>query len=159
MGMKVRLGGEWRDITGGKVFKDGSWRNLVAIKVFAGGAWRDVANLTAPAVPESGGGGGTISLSVPDFSAAGPGPTVSANAQATPSGGLAPYTYAWSVISSSPAMVTISPTNVAKVSVSGNVEGGNISCVVRCVCTDALGTTAQADANGSLIYFDPGDLR
>lgn len=154
MGIKVRKGGVWRDIASGKVFANGSWRDLVQIKVFKGGSWRTVANFTAPAEPPSGGGGGggggtiTVTLDKGHVEA------VSSNAviltepvTATPSGGRAPYTYAWSIVShdTNATYSIISPTlATTQVKAAGIPEEDSGTATFHCVVTDSLGTTATS---------------
>lgn len=71
---------------------------------------------------------------------------------ATPSGGTAPYTYAWTRISGSTAISADSPSS-ASTTFSGSV-GVNavISAVFRVTVTDASAATATADVNVDLQY-------
>lgn len=158
MGMKVRKGGAWQDIVSGHVFAHGSWRDLIQIKVYKSGAWRTVANFTAPAEPppsgggggggSGGGGGGTITVSVSPTSVAVSGSIVTLSSDpitATPSGGRAPYTYSWAVVSHDlVATYSFSAPTAAttRVKAVGQDPGTIGECTVRCTVTDALGTTA-----------------
>ena len=156
MTMLVRKGGSWRTITGAYVFANGSWRQLVAIKVRAGGQWRTVANFTAPPAPppggsgSGGGGGGTLSLllsaTIIRGSAAG-GSITTSDVTVTPSGGAAPYTYSWSVVSSDGFTVyncTSSTTATTAAHAASVNPGVTDTCTIHCVVTDSLGTTATS---------------
>lgn len=153
MTMKVRLGGAWKDITGGKVFLSGSWRTLVAIKTYKDGAWRDVANFTAPV------SGMTVTTSPAEsFFRGGRTTAVSQNITATPSGGLAPYTYAWEVVSQvgSSGTVTIPlPTSATTTVRCTFTEIGDVNCVIRVTVTDSLGSSASADIDGNFSKLEP----
>jgi hypothetical protein len=147
MTVKVRIGGEWKDITGAKVYKGGTWRTLVAIKAYVGGAWRDIANYT------SGGGGGSsgslsLSLNTTLRTKVGTSSTLtSLGFTVTPSGGLAPYSYAWSVVSSDGlATYTInSPTlSTTTVTASSLLADQTSEVVIHCAVTDSLGASATS---------------
>ena len=155
MTMLVRLGGAWQTITGAKVFASGSWRTLSGIKVYASGAWRDVASFSPPPPPPGGGGGGggsmTLSIS-PDFqSVTGPGGTVTSNpVTATPSGGVAPYTYTWSISDLEGNPSINSPTLATTTfSASGLFPDEPVVPSFQCVCRDSLGNTASAECSVS----------
>jgi hypothetical protein len=65
-------------------------------------------------------------------------------ATATPSGGLAPYTYNWT--SSDPLTSALSPTLATTAFRStGNVSGEDFIVVMTCHATDSLGVTATDD--------------
>lgn len=62
----------------------------------------------------------------------------------TPSGGVAPYTYSWALLSGF-AMTISNPTNAASY-FSATVPGGvTRSAVYRCTVTDAASATATVD--------------
>lgn len=157
MPIKIRKGGVWQDITAGKVFANGSWRSLIQIKVYKGGSWRTVANFTAPAEPPpstggsgGGGGGGTITVTLNK----GHVEAISSNSviltepvTATPSGGRAPYTYAWSIVShdTNATYSIVSPTvATTQVKAVGIPEEDSGTATFHCVVTDSLGTTATS---------------
>ena len=150
MSVLVRLGGAWRTITGAQVFSGGSWRTLVAIQVYSGGAWRQVGNFSAPS-GGGGGGGGTVSVSISPSPFSGTGSTTP-SLTATPSGGLAPYTYAWTVVSSTAPMTVTHPSLATTTAYSTTTlnPGDSINATLRCTVTDSLGTVGQADVSGTL---------
>jgi hypothetical protein len=153
MTMKVRQGGSWQTITAGKAYVGGAWRSLVAIKIFASGAWRTVANFTPPSGGGGGtgggggggtGGGGTLSLSASpsslyttSFSSS----MTSDPCTITPSGGLAPYTYAWTMIAGTAGITspTFATTTFTK------TTSGIANVTARCTVTDSLHVTASVD--------------
>jgi hypothetical protein len=147
MPIQVRFGGAWRAITGAQVYAGGAWRQLVAAQVYSGGAWRQVANFTPPG--GGGGGGGSLAVTTSSNAISGLGApsstTVTTNSvTATPSGGLAPYTYAWSFVSTDGQSYTINSNAVATTTVTGSglpLDTAN-TCTIHCVVTDSLGTTA-----------------
>ena len=91
----------------------------------------------------------TLSFSPPDIDATGTnGPTVTATAIAIVAGGLAPFTYAWSVVSfSAAATPTITGTAIANPTFTqtGVPLFGSQSAVFRVVINDNTGQTATAD--------------
>lgn len=146
MAMLMRLGGAWKTISAGKIFASGAWRNLKAVKIYAGGAWRDVASFVQPI---------TLAITPSPFAGRGPGPIVtSSSITATPTGGSAPFSYAWTVLSGA---VTINSPTLASTTVNGNISGGNISATLQCVVTDSFGSTATQTVTGTLSYRAPID--
>src|SRR6185503_17631201 len=129
MPIQVRKGGVWNQLVSGEVFANAAWHSLVAVKVYANGAWRLVANFTPPSPPPpSGGGGGgtggggtmTLTASPATQTIRDSGTTQATTVTATPSGGLAPYTYVWSFDSHDSGISIVTPTRaVTDVSVSG----------------------------------------
>lgn len=155
MPMKLRLGGEWRDISAAKVYLNGAWRPLVAIKIYYDSAWRDVANFTG------GGGSVTLSISPSPVTRTGRNETINtANVTATPAGGLAPYTYAWTKQSGDSISAVSSSSAVTQFQATGMAVDETRQAVFRCTCTDSLGSSATADVSVSItrteLFEDPG---
>lgn len=143
MPMLMRLGGAWQTISAGKIFAGGAWRNLKAVKIYAGGAWRDVARFVQPI---------TLAITPSPFSGHTSGTIATSTVTATPTGGSAPFTYAWTVVSGA---VTLGSPTLATTTVSGNVSGGNISATLHCVATDSFGTASPvASVSGTLVFRD-----
>lgn len=160
MPTNIRFGGIYRDPSGCRAFKGSAWRNILQIQVYKGGAYRIVANFTAPGSgdtpPPSGGGGGgssgSLTLSVTpsaletDSFAS---PITTDGALATPSGGLAPYTYVWAKLSGD--NITVNSPASASTSFTGSVPADSTrSAIFRCTCTDSLGTSAHGDITVTL---------
>lgn len=155
MPMQVYKGGVWRLISGAKVLKSGAWRTVVQAQVYAGGAWRTVANFSPPG--GGGGGGGTlvVTASPSSSSVSGNNTTLtSVGITATPSGGTAPYTYSWSVVSTDTAASINSPT-LATTTVRGSdiVDFG--STTIHCVATDSLGVSGTSN-NATITWHHTG---
>lgn len=155
MGMKVRLGGVWRDITAAKVFANGAWRELVQIQVYKSSAWRTVANFTAPA-GGGGGGGGVVAVTIAPTSFAVDVLNALAidtpSLTATPSGGLAPYIYSWALVSiTSPGagVVIYHPTLATTTANIRFSSYGLTDVTLRCTVTDSLGTVGSATVSGT----------
>lgn len=142
--MNVRLNGAWRTISSGKVYLNGAWRTLSYGNAYVSGAWRKIATFVQ-----------TLTLSIsppPDATEAAF--TMTSNATtATPSGGLGPFTYAWSVVSSSGLSgISINSPTTASTTVTASVNGpaGSFGTVtLQCIATDSLGSTASATVVGS----------
>ena len=156
MPLQVRVGGAWKTISGVKVFKGGSWRTIKALLVYANGAWRTVANFT-PAGP-SGGGGGALSLSVSPNPCQGTGfssTVTTTNCTVTPSGGAAPFTYAWSMQS---GLATINSPSFASTAFTRNSVplGGEIDVVAKCDVTDSLGVHSSITVDVQFFHEQAG---
>lgn len=132
--MKVRLGGEWKEITGAKVFLAAAWRTLAAIKVFVDGAWRDVANFTS--APEVAGFTASAPSSVTTVASLS---TIrSSVVTVTPSGGLAPYAYSWTVDGDATAN-TPSKASTSFTATAMQFEETR-ECTASCIVADSLGS-------------------
>jgi hypothetical protein len=150
MTAQVRVGGAWEPLTGCQVYANGAWRNISKIQVYSGGAWRLVANFIPPM------GGVTISPSF-IFKSSRTSPSItSGTITATPSGGTAPYTYAWTVVSSSPTTVSITSPGLASTTVTADASSGEVDCTLRCTVTDAVGSSVSADVDGTFTYTPGG---
>ena len=139
--MRARIGGAWTTPSTAKAYIGGTWQTPRNAKAYVSGAWRDVATFVPPL---------SLTASPDGFYGAG---RYTANSQpltATPTGGLAPFTYAWAVVSSSRAVTIGSPTSATTV-VSGYVGTAYIITItLSCTVTDSLGSTATATVSGEL---------
>jgi len=151
MTIRVRVSGALQTITGGKVKVAGVVRSLRSIKVMDGGTLRTVATFASP-----------LSLSISPTSVAGTASSGTAvtvtttTATATPSGGLGPFTYAWTFISKTggDTPTAFSPSFATSAFQQANVAAlENNSSVFRCTVTDSFGTTATADVTTSFVNF------
>ena len=142
--MKAFSAAAWREITSAKAFIGGAWRTLTVGKVYKGGAWQSAASFVLPM---------SLSVSPSPANTGGSGYFVSKLMTATPAGGLAPFTYSWTIVYSA-GTVTINSPNVASTTVSGDVTYGDISFTLQCTATDSLGTPAYAQVTGAL--YDNG---
>ena len=142
--MKAFVGSTWREITSAKAFISGAWRTLTVGKAYKGGAWQSAASFVLPM---------TLSITPSPANTGGSGYFVSKLMTATPTGGLGPFTYSWTVVSSAGATTINSPT-AASTTVSGDVTYGDISFTLQCTATDSLGSSAVAQVTGAL--YDNG---
>jgi hypothetical protein len=139
--MKVFLGGSWREVTTRRAYVGGAWRRVTRRMAYIGGAWRTVATFLTPLSSSTSvsmvfgdGGGFTVTTVLSD--------TVTV----TPSGGLGPYTYAWSKTGAA----ALSSTNSATVYVSQALsKSASSSGTLSYTVTDSLGATAS----GSVGYL------
>lgn len=137
--MQVRIGGAWVSPKNAKAFISGAWRTLIRGKAYVSGAWRDCATFVQPM---------SVALSG----------TMRSNTQtcgpltATPTGGLGPFSYAYSV-TSPPSLVTVaSPTSATSYFYSSTTR--QFAASILCTVTDSLGTVATASAN-IVFNYDP----
>jgi hypothetical protein len=147
--VRVRADGAWRTVRSGRIRINNAWRQLTRAFVFQNGAWRQSAVFVEP-----------LTLSVSPATANGgiivPGTVTTGSVTATPTGGLAPFTYAWARISGDPAAAN-APTNATTSFSLFLNDPVNAEAVFRCTVTDALGSTAAADVTASFqgFSFDP----
>lgn len=146
--MRVRVNGAWEDIDSGLVRVGNAWKQLASIRVYVGGAWKEgktfVPALSLAITPDVGVSG----------SRTGAGLVTTTAATATPTGGLAPYTYAWVNIGGvgSPNTPASATTTFSATLGSGDDTFGDFQCTV----TDSLGTTATAVTTAFFTSNDPG---
>lgn len=150
MPLQIRFGGNWITPSALKIFSGGAWRDIKAIKLFADGEWRDVGNFTTPAEEGGGGGGGTLVISVSNTTVNKSGTNQSiltGNVTTTPSGGLAPYTYAWAKLSgdSISAVSPASATTQFRATTMAELEVR--TATFRVTCTDSLGSSDTEDVS------------
>ena len=135
--MDAFISGSWRFVRRGEVTIGGTARGITRAEVYRSGTWSPAVafttamTLTATNVFGRGNNAGR------------PVSVVSAASQATPTGGLGPYTYSWTILSGG-ASIT-SPT-MASTTFRQTVAGDSVATsTARVTCTDVLGTTATAD--------------
>ena len=139
--MEARKDGAWRTINTAEAYVGGAWRALKYVEGYIGGAWRRIATFVLPP---------TLSINPGVGGGSGSNPVTSDTVTATPSNGLAPFTYAWSVLSSTGLTgITINSASSASTTFTATVSGpdGSIGYLtVQCIATDAIGETASASA-------------
>jgi hypothetical protein len=146
--MKVRLGGEWRDILGAKARQASSWRTILAVKIYSGGAWRNAGTFS----PTGTAGGMTLEIR-DETSISGPAGLLTLTMVAVPDNGNSPFTYLWEEVSSSgPGSISIATPTKAKTVVLATFSGaGTIECTLRCTATDSVGSTATEEVTLTFI--------
>ena len=138
MPLKVTVGTAQKDVAKGEVTVANVQKRMTRIEAWNGSAWKLVQSF-APTMTLS----VTPSVSGESYSPSG-GIIVSDTAFAIPSGGIGPFSYAWTRVSG--ATLTVSTPNLASTSFQANVPASATrNAVYRCTATDSLGTTAFAD--------------
>jgi len=129
--MSVQHLGSMREIVKASIMDGGVLRSLKTIKVMDGGTLRKVASFIQPLVVSAGNTGNNPSW----------GETTRA-AVANVTGGLAPFTYAWTILTGSATIN--SPTSASTTFTKpGFTDGEQITA--RVTVTDAQGSTAHDD--------------
>lgn len=146
--MKAFISSGVRDIARGILQTGGAQRRFTRAIAYIGGANRTVATFLTP-----------LTVSAPDaygsrFGATAPGVVASSPTTATPSGGLGPYTYAWSLLTGS--MTITNPTSATTRFSRSLPVYGSASATARVTCTDSLGAVATADF--SILLESEGNL-
>ncbi|WP_372732236.1 hypothetical protein [Novosphingobium sp.] len=143
MTQEAYLGGAWRTIETGEIYLFGAWRRLTYAEAYLDGEWETIATYTSPVSvtisPASTNGSGAFN---------GPISVLTSPVTATPSGGLGPYTYAWTNIvnGGGTASSAISPTMATTAFIKPSVPAATgYSDTLRCTVTDSLGRTGSAD--------------
>lgn len=137
MAFKVRLGGATQTLSSMKARQGGVTRTILTVKAMFGSTLRTVATF-APAItldisPISGTGVSTSPTG---------GTVTSNNCTGIPTGGIGPYTYAWTLVSGT--AMTLSGANSATTNFRLNVPAGDVfEAVYRCTVTDVFGQTAS----------------
>ena len=144
--MKAFSAAACREITSAKAFIGGAWRTLTVGKVYKGGAWQSAASFVLPM---------SVAITPNPAFGRGTGYVTSNTITATPTGGLAPFTYSWTVVSSAPRLVTINSPATASTTATADVSGGDVNFTLQCVATDSLGTAVTAQGDGLLSLRDP----
>src|SRR5690349_3453812 len=151
MSPDLRVGGSWRSITRGEMYRGGSWRTLTRGEIYKGGAWHPLFSFIQPM---------SVSVSPNPVTRTGHrSPVVSVNVTATPTGGAAPYTYSWSVTG---GITATAPTNAVTTMSASLVDGSTASGTATVTVTDSLGTVATDSTPVTLTNagpIDPGGLQ
>lgn len=130
------IDGAWRSVTTAEVQVGTAWKRITRSEVYTGGIWkageRFAQALTA-----------TTSDAHPSGSRVGAGYCATGDVTITPSGGVAPFTYAWVKLSGNGSVNNPSGSTT---SFFDNLANGAITTgTFRCTVTDALGSTTTVD--------------
>lgn len=148
--MEVRKDGAWRTISSAEAYVGGSWRTLRYAEAYIDGEWRKIASFVQ-----------ALSLSVSGTAAfSSVNPMTTDRSVATPTGGLAPFTYAWTILSQTglSGLTINSPSSASTTFTASVPSGNNGSATFRCTATDALGTTAHDDVTVGFTKIASGGL-
>lgn len=137
------VAGNWHQLSKGDLYIGGQWRTLTRGELYIGGAWKQVLSFIPPL---------SLSVSPSDVSGLGssnkPLRITSDPVMATPTGGKAPFTYAWAITSGTATAAT--PTNATTTFSEVVSPGGSKSSTARVTVTDSLAKTAIADVSITL---------
>lgn len=145
--MKVTVGGVARTVTRAFVCVGGVAKPITRTIVHVGGADKDAGHF-AP----------TMTLSVSPTSANGfiaySGPCTTDRVTVTPSGGLGPYTYAWTRVSGVGAANTATAANTTFTATIGYIDSQ--TGTFRCTVTDSSAQTATITEVATFTSYDFG---
>jgi hypothetical protein len=148
--MDARKGSAWLTIISGEVYFNGAWRLLQYAEAYYSSAWRQIGNFAQPFT------GITITPAEPGGSSSTSDTVTSSFATATPTGGVAPFTYNWTLVSSTGLTgITINYPTSASTSVTATVTvpvGTAGYANVRCTATDSLGVSKSATVQFGFVH-------
>ena len=147
--MDVRIAGAWVSPTTAEAYVSGQWRALRYGEAYYNGQWRQIVSFVQTL---------TLSLSPDPLGKGAQADTMTTAAcTATPTGGLGPFTYAWTTVSSSGLSgVAINSPSASPTTFTATVTGGEGStgtAVFRCTVTDSLGSTATDTVTVSFTHI------
>lgn len=142
--MRVRVNGDWKEVESARVRVGGAWKQVSSVRVYVGGAWKD-AETFVPALSVTTTGDEYVSR-------LGPGTVTTAPVTATPSGGLSPYTYAWTRVSG--VGIINSPTSATTTFSHTLSNGDDVEGIFRVTVTDGLSSTATANVLVQFVSID-----
>jgi len=143
MTQEAFIGGAWRNVEFGEIYLNGAWRRLLFAEAYIGGEWERIATYTSPLTV-------TITPSSTNGSSGDNSPVsvITPNVTATVSGGLGPFTYAWTnvVNGGGTASYAIQPTMATTAFRKDSVPAfTGYFDTLRVTVTDSLGRTGTAD--------------
>lgn len=147
MNPDIRVGGSWRTVSRGEMYRGGSWRTLTRGEIYKGGAWHVLFSFIQPM--------SVVIAPKPVFRLGRFSPIVSLDVTATPTGGAAPYTYVWSIGS---GISPTAPTNATTKFSAALGVGSSVSDTATLTVTDSLGTTATDSTPVTLTNAGPIDI-
>lgn len=146
MPLSVLVGSDLKPTTKCKVLDGATLRNIIRAKVLDGSTLRTVATFSTPLT--------LTSAPTYQYMSSYGYPQGSGLITASPTGGVGPFTYVWSVLNGGGG---VSAPNAATTQVTSGtlVMGETKNVSVQCVCTDNLGQTATATASVDFLYLNP----
>ena len=139
---KVRISGAIKDVSGGKAMLGGLVKSLSRVAYSDGTNVVDLATFSPPM-------SAAASFDSATGSTSGDSTATTNSITVTPTGGTAPYTYAWTKTSGDGTVV--SPTKATTRFSQFLYNNTAASGVFLCTVTDSLGATATASVNASFI--------
>lgn len=133
--LNVRSGGVWKAVVQPYVRNGGVWKPLVNMFVRSGGVWKLVwTGFTTSLSPT------TLTQSGPSYSS-----VTTGTCTVTVTGGVGPFTYAWTIVSGDPSFTPNSPTSASTTFTGTTTDPGVPTfATYKCVVTDtATGLTSD----------------
>lgn len=142
----IGVSGAWKGVTSQWVGVGGVWKRIIGEWIGVGGFWKQImAVLSVAASPTSVSG----SIGVP-------GNAISGFVTATPSGGVGPYTYAWSQIAG-PSQTATNPSGATTAFEAFLDSGtGNKLGTWQCTVTDTGGGSVGVSNSVTALLFWTG---
>lgn len=146
MPLKAVVGGVEKDAARAEITINGVQKRVTRIEAWNGSAWKVVQAFVLPMSVSASPSGLITTERVQNLELC-----ISYAVTAVPSGGLAPFTYAWTVLSGT---FTISTAALAKTTFRATLDyGQSTSGTARCTVTDSLGTQVTVDVSVLLANF------
>lgn len=145
MPLKAIVGGVEKDAARAEITINGVQKRVTRIEAWNGSAWKVVQAFVLPMSVNQSPSGTIVTDKIFDLEL-----VISQSVTAVVSGGLAPFTYAWTILSgagvyaASPSMATTTLRKVMDL-------GQSVSGTARCTVTDSLGTTVTTDIPFNLV--------
>lgn len=145
MPLKVATGGAERPASEAFIYIAGAKKRVTRIDAWNGSAWKVVQAFVLPLTLSRAPSGTITTDKVFDLEL-----VISKSITVTPSGGLAPYTYAWTILSGAGVYAAV-PTKATTTLRKTMSLGQSVSGSARCTVTDSLGTPASIDIPFNLV--------
>lgn len=145
MPLKVVVNGTPKDAARMEVTVGGAQKRVTRIEAWNGSAWKVAQAFVTPLTLSRSPTGTIITDRVFDLEL-----VISQTITVTPSGGLAPFSYAWTILSGAgvyAAVPTMATTTLRKTMDIGQ----SVSGTARCTVTDSLGTQSAIDIPFNLV--------
>lgn len=143
----VRVGGAWKPVDSAEVRLGGQWKRILSVSARVGGVWKQIASY-APAMSAS------VSPAAAAGLISGLGDCTTNSVTVTPSGGLAPFTYAWAKVSGEGAVDR--PSSATTAFTDNLALNESTSGAFRCTVTDSAAQTATVDVAANFAsFFEP----
>lgn len=142
MPLKAVVGGVEKDAARAELTVGNAQKRVTRIEAWNGSAWKTVQAFVLPMSVAQSPSGTIVTDKIFDLEL-----VISQSVTAVVSGGLAPFTYAWTILSSiGPATPTVSTPAKATTTFRVTMDpGDNVFGTARCTAADSLGTAVSVD--------------
>lgn len=139
MPLKAVVGGVEKDAARAELTVGNAQKRVTRIEAWNGSAWKTVQAFVLPMSVTQSPSGTIVTDKIFDLEL-----VISQSVTAVVSGGLAPFTYAWTILSG-PGVTASTPTKATTTLRITMDPGNNVFGTARCTATDSLGTAATVD--------------